>query len=101
MIKLGMTIKYVREARGMSQREAAGVLGVSDVHLCNLEHDRARPSVDLLAKIENEWDVDIYVLAWCLRGDASKLPKKVRRPAEQLAAAWRDDLESRRILKPG
>ena len=99
MIKLGSTIKYVRETKALTQRAAAATLGVSDVHLCNLERDRARPSADLIAKIHKEWSVDVYILAWCLHGDTKKLPKAVRAPMEQLAEAWRTDLEKQRILK--
>jgi len=99
MIKLGSTIKYVRETKGLTQRSAAAALGVSDVHLCNLEHDKARPSAELLGKIHQEWNVDLYVLAWCLHGDVKRLPKGIRAPMEKLAAAWRSDLEAQRVLK--
>lgn len=99
MINLGRTIKYVREAKGLTQRAAAGALGVSDVHLCNVEHDKARPSAQLLSKIQKEWNIDIYVLAWCLQGDVTQLPKAVRGPMEQLAKAWRRDLKRNGILK--
>lgn len=99
MIQLGNTIKYVRETKGLTQRAAANALGVSDVHLCNLEHDKARPSEDLLNKMRNEWGVDIYILSWCLFGDVKRLPKAVRAPMEQLAQAWRNELEKKRILK--
>jgi transcriptional regulator with XRE-family HTH domain len=99
MIMLGSTIRYVREANGLTQRAAAEVLGVSDVHLCNLEHDKARPSAELLVKMQEEWNVDLYVLSWCLRGDLRELPKAVRGPMEQLARAWRSELEAKRILK--
>ena len=93
MIELGSTIKYVREAKGLTQRAAAGVLGVSDVHLCNLEHDKVRPSADLLATMSKEWGVDIYVLSWCLHGDPKRLPKVVREPMERLGSAWLADLK--------
>jgi transcriptional regulator with XRE-family HTH domain len=99
MIQLGNTIKYIRESKGLTQRAAAEALGVSDVHLCNLEHDKARPSEDLLTRMRKEWGVDVYVLSWCLFGDAKRLPKAVREPMEQLARAWRCELEKKRILK--
>ncbi len=99
MIKLGSTIKYVREAKGLTQRAAAGVLGVSDVHLCNLEHDKVRPSAGLLKKMHDEWSVDVYILSWCLHGDLKRLPKAVRGPMEQLGRAWRSEFKRQRILK--
>ena len=99
MIKLGSTIKYVREAKGLTQRAAARVLGVSDVHLCNLEHDKARPSADLLKKMHYEWSIDLYILSWSLHGDLNRLPKAVRGPMEQLGRAWRSEFERQRVLK--
>lgn len=98
MIKLGTTIRFVREAKGLTQRAAATLLGVSDVHLCNLERDKARPSPDLIAKILHTWDVDIYILAWCLHGDMGRLPEAVRGPLEKLGKAWRADLKKKQIL---
>lgn len=98
MINLGKTIRHIREAKGLTQRAAANVLGISDVHLCNLERDKARPSDELLAKIRDEWDVDPYVLSWCLHGNAKKLPRPVRAAMKQLAQAWRVELEDQKIL---
>jgi len=98
MIKLGSTIRYVRETKGLTQRAAADVLGITDVHLCNLENDKARPSPQLLEEMRRAWDVDLYVLCWCLHGDTNRLPKAVRAPMEQLATAWRTELEAKRIL---
>lgn len=99
MLNLGKTIRYVRKAKGLTQRAAAASLGVSDVHLCNLEHDKARPSPELLATILRTWDVDVYILAWCLHGDVKRLPEGVRAPMEELGAAWRSDLEKKQIIK--
>ncbi len=98
MIELGATIKHLREAKGLTQRAAAEVLGISDVHMCNLEHNKARPSADLLATIHRAWQVDVYVLSWCLHGDPAKLPKAVRKPMSQLARAWKSELRKKSIL---
>ena len=98
MIDLGKTIRHIREARGLTQRAAAEALGITDVHLCNLERDKARPSDELLAKIGKVWAVDPYVLSWCLHGDVKKLPKPVRGAMKQLAQAWRAELEKQRVL---
>jgi len=99
MIRMGEAIRYVRETKGLTQRAAAELLGVSDVHLCNLEHGKARPSAQLLNKMRIEWDVDLYILSWCLYGDLQRLPKAVRRPMKRLAEAWRAELETKRIVK--
>ncbi len=99
MIDLGKTIRHVREAKGLTQRAAAEILGITDVYLCNLEHDKARPSAELLAKIHDEWKVDLYILSWCLHGDLKRLPKAVRGPMKLLAQAWRSELERQGMLK--
>ena len=99
MIKLGSTIKYIREAKGLKQREAATVLGISDVHLCNLEHDKARPSTNLVIKIQQMWNVDLHILSWCLHGDLKRLPEAVRQPMEELARAWRSEFDRQGILR--
>lgn len=89
---LGKTARYIREAQGLNQREAAQQLGISDVHLCNVENNKSSPSSALIDRYRELWSVDLYVLAWCLNGDASQLPASIQKPAEQLAKAWRKQL---------
>jgi transcriptional regulator with XRE-family HTH domain len=92
MISLGKTARYLRERKGLSQKEAAEALGISQVHLSNIEHDKALPSPNLLTHIRELWKVDLYILAWCLYGDLNLLPESVRKPMEQLAKAWKQEL---------
>lgn len=94
MICLGETARYLRDSLGLSQRAAAEQLGISYVHLCNIENNKAMPSPNLLARFRELWDVDLYVLAWCLHGDAEKLPKALRKPMAELAKAWQQQLGS-------
>ena len=56
---------YIRRVLGLTQRAAAEALGVTAVHLCNIERGRAQPSLGLIAKYDELWGVDLYVLAWC------------------------------------
>jgi len=93
MIYLGQTARYLRESFGLTQRAAAERLGISYVHLCNIENNKSVPSPELLEKFREVWDVDLYVLAWCLHGDANKLPKPLRKPMNDLAKAWQDQIE--------
>ncbi len=88
MLKLGSTIKYVRDVNHLSQRATAEAIGVSDVHLCNLEHDKIYPSHALLERMNNYFCVDMYVLAWCRNGNLKRLPDPVRQCALQLRATW-------------
>ena len=88
MIPIGSTARSLRERLGITQRAAADLLGISPVHLCNVENDKSQPSSSLLDKYEELWGVDLYVLAWCERGDVENLPKDVREAAKQLSALW-------------
>lgn len=92
MIKLGSTARHVRDTLGLKQREVAEALGVSTVHICNIEKDKAFPSPELLERYRELWGVDLYMLAWCLNGDLTKLPAAVRESAGKLADAWRSEL---------
>ena len=92
MIHLGQTAKYLRERKSLSQRETAEKLEISQVHLSHIENNRAIPSPALLDRYKRLWGVDLYVLAWCLHGDADDLPDEVRKPMHALAAAWKKQL---------
>jgi transcriptional regulator with XRE-family HTH domain len=92
MLHLGKTAKYVRESKRLTLRAAAAQLGISHVHLYNIEINKTAPSMQLLDKFREVFGVDLAVLAWCLHGDASRLPPAVRAPMEALAAAWREEL---------
>ena len=92
MIHLGKTARYLRERKGLSQTAAADALGISQVHLSNIENNKSLPSPNLLERYRQLWGVDLYVLAWCLYGDPEQLPEAVRRPMRELAAAWRRQL---------
>lgn len=94
MINLGSSIRQIRETQGLTQRAAAKVLRISDVHLCNVENGRARPSAELLAEIEAAWGVDVYIYAWCMNGNVSELPAPVRTAMQQLTEAWKAELGS-------
>lgn len=92
MIKLGNTARTLRESRGLTQRDAAALLGVSVVHFCNVENNKSAPSRALIDRYREVWGVDVYVLAWCLHGDTSQLPPAVRKSATALTRAWRNEL---------
>ena len=100
MIRLGSTARHIRATRGLTQRAAAKALGVSYVHLSNIENDKSIPSPSLLTRYREVWGVDLYVLAWCLHGDTKKLPQSVRKPMAELAQAWRAELEAAGTLEP-
>ena len=92
MVHIGKTAKFVRERRGWTLRGAAASLGVSHVHLCNIENNHAVASLQLLEKMKELYGVDLAVLGWCLYGDPEKLPEAVRGPMKKLAEAWKKEL---------
>jgi transcriptional regulator with XRE-family HTH domain len=92
MIHLGKTAKYLRERKGLSQKATADALGITQVHLSNIENNKSVPSPNLLRRYRDLWGVDLYILAWCLHGDPQQLPESVRGPMRELAAAWRRQL---------
>jgi transcriptional regulator with XRE-family HTH domain len=92
MMHLGKTARYVRDRKQLTLREAAAKLGISHVHLCNIENNQAAASLQLLEKMKDVYGVDLVVLAWCLHGDPERLPASVRGPMKALAAAWKREL---------
>ena len=92
MIYLGKTARHLRESLGLTQRAAAKQLDISCVHLCNIENNKSVPSPALLERFRELWNVDLYVLAWCLHGDAGKLPRALRKPMAELARAWQEQI---------
>ena len=92
MIPLGNTARRVRECKNLTQKAAAEALGITSVHLSNIENNKAVPSPALLDRFRELWDVDLYILAWCLYGNPDDLPEPVRKPMRELAKAWIEQL---------
>jgi transcriptional regulator with XRE-family HTH domain len=70
----------------------ADALGITQVHLSNIENNKSLPSTQLLDRYRELWGVDLYILAWCLFGDASELPPSVQKSMVALTKAWRKEL---------
>ncbi|WP_422931797.1 helix-turn-helix domain-containing protein [Singulisphaera sp. PoT] len=92
MIYVGKTARQVRESLGLTQHELAERLGITNVHLSHIENNKAYPSPALLARFQELFEIDLYVVAWCLYGDTASLPKAVRESADRLAQAWKEKL---------
>jgi transcriptional regulator with XRE-family HTH domain len=100
MLHVGNTARYLRERIGLNQRQASELLQISTVHLSNIENNKSLPSPKLLDRYHQLWGVDLYILAWCLHGDVSKLPLSVRKAMTALANAWKKDIQKRLPNKP-
>lgn len=85
---LGKTARKVRVQAGLTQAKFAEQLGISIVHLSNIENDHSMPSVELIKKYLQITGVDLYVMDWCDNGDLDLLPVAVRDAAAKLREAW-------------
>ncbi len=92
MKNIGGAVRDIRELVGLSQRVAADELGITNVHLCNIENEKSVPSAELLDRIEEKWGVHPVVFAWCQSGSISSLPKSMRETASKLSALWREHI---------
>ncbi|MDP1798770.1 MAG: helix-turn-helix transcriptional regulator [Planctomycetaceae bacterium] len=92
MKNIGSAVRDIRELVGFNQRAAAEDLGISNVHLCNIENEKSVPSPELLDRIEEKWGVHPVVYAWCQSGSISSLPKSLRETASKLSALWREHI---------
>lgn len=48
---LGQEIAYYRKEAGLTQVGMARILGITNVYLCYLEHDKHEPSLSMLGRI--------------------------------------------------
>lgn len=85
---LGSVAQQVRNRLELTQQEVAKELGITVVHLSNIENDKAMPSADLLSRYHTLSGVDLYVMKWAESGDVSSLPKPVQDAAAKLKVAW-------------
>jgi transcriptional regulator with XRE-family HTH domain len=92
MTPLARTARFVRDRRRLTQRAAAEALGVSHVHLCNVERGKATPSPALVERFRALFGVDLHVLAWCLFEDDAQVPEGIRGLRTRLAQAWEQEL---------
>ncbi len=57
-----MHLRELREERGFSQKELATKLGVSPTNIYNYEVGRTEPSIDMLIKLAQVFDVSVDYL---------------------------------------
>lgn len=59
-VKDGITLKAARVNKGLTQKKAAELLGISEYTLMNYEKGKSSPDVRVLKKIENLYDVPYH-----------------------------------------
>jgi transcriptional regulator with XRE-family HTH domain len=92
MTGIGTTVRYVREKLGMTQKAAAEALGVSSVHLSNVERGVTPPSASLISRFTAIFGVDVYVLRYCTDDEADDVPEGVKQARRKLAEALQRQL---------
>lgn len=56
----GITLKAARVNKGLTQKKAAEMLGISEYTLMNYEKGKSSPDVRVLKKIENLYEVPYH-----------------------------------------
>lgn len=92
-IKLGEAARALRESLGLSQRAAAQELGISHVHLSNLENGRASPRADTIERYYDAWGVDLYMYAVSKFSLPEEIPDSMREAIESLGQAWSEQID--------
>ena len=92
-ISLGKAAQDLRSKLNLSLRQAALELGVSYVHLSNIEHGKASPSPEMLEKFHDAWGIDLYMYALAFYPDDRETPKGLRAPVKALAEGWKRHIE--------
>lgn len=93
MVDIGEAIKRLRTQLELSQRKAAEEVGISHVHLSNLESGKASPTTSLLDKFFDAWGIDLYMYAVVISGDKSRLPAALASSFDGLLAVWKKDID--------
>lgn len=57
--RMGLEIKVHRIRKGITQRELADMLGISQAHLCNVENGRLSLSLKLLLTLRNIFECSL------------------------------------------
>ena len=55
----GKSFKFYRQKAGLTQKEAAELIGVNDYQLGNYETNRSQPSLEILKKMSKAYSVSI------------------------------------------
>ena len=62
---MAITLKAIRVNKGLSQREAAGLLGITPETLGKWENGKTFPDVPNIQKIEKTYEVSYAAIIFC------------------------------------
>ncbi len=71
----GKRIALVRKEVGLSSKEFAAVFGMTQGNISQIENNKLRPSVEMLAEIYKKWR---FSPEWLLTGEGNMFPDSVR-----------------------
>lgn len=60
--KLGTKIRQLRNGRGLTIAQLAEKAGIDDYYLGEIERAEKKPSLDILSKLANALDIELYLL---------------------------------------
>lgn len=86
----GKRFKLYRENAGLTQRQAAELIGVNPYQLANYETGRSEPSLDILKKMSKVYEVSIDNLLGN-RGSKANNNAELRRLINELAQLYDGD----------
>ncbi len=72
-MSLGMRVKVLRRAKGLTQQGLADAVNVSRVYIQSIESNRRRPSMDLLERLAEALDVTVADLVKDSPGDGKRM----------------------------
>ena len=55
----GKSFKFYRQRAGLTQKEAAALIGINDYQLGNYETNRSQPSLEILKKMSKAYSISI------------------------------------------
>ena len=94
MINLCDAARELRTRIGLSVRKAAEELGISYVHLSNIENNKVSPSPEIIDRFHQAWGIDLYMFAVCKFSDLNGFSERVARPLERLRVAWEHEIDA-------
>jgi transcriptional regulator with XRE-family HTH domain len=92
-ISLGKAARDLRSRLQLSLRQAALELGISYVHLCNIENEKTSPSPETVEKFHETWGIDLYMYAVAFHSENREMPKALLGPVKALANGWKRHIE--------
>lgn len=72
----GRRYRHFREMAGLTQKEAAELLGINNYQLANYENNRSEPNIATLKKMSKVYDVSLDGLLGNMRKPKKDLPKE-------------------------